>query len=308
MGFLYSVYLPGFNKTVWVEEINSKSYKDLVKSLYNNDESSFIVHSNNLIEQIVPRILQEGLNVVDKLILLVNARAVSVNPDLNIKAICKETRKDFETVVKLDTIFDKLTNIHYKNITKYKNITVEHSIVKAKDEIHFLEKTPELLYIYQIASSIDIIRTENDILKFNELDFTTRCNVAENLPVQLNAQIIQSLFDTETKISKNKLLVVDSPFSKIPAVDIPLSTDIGILLQFSRMLFTDDLNNIYKLIFNLVTKLGFEGEYVDKLAPAEMYLYWALFLQENQKSSTPPTPENVIKYQGEATDFKLDGP
>ena len=57
MGFTYSVYLPGFNKTVWAREIAYKDYKDLVKSLYNKDESSFIIHSNNVIEQIVPGIL-----------------------------------------------------------------------------------------------------------------------------------------------------------------------------------------------------------------------------------------------------------
>lgn len=306
MGFTYSVKLPGFNKTVWAREISSKDYKDLIKSLYNNDESSFILHSNYVVEQIVPGILQEGLNVVDKLILLVNARAISVSPDLKVKTACKETNKEFEYTIQLDTIFDKLSGLQYNSVTEYKNIKVEHSIVKARDEKYFLEKVPENLYIYQIASSIDRIITEDRVLEFNNLSFDKRCLIVENLPAHLNNEIIKALYKAEVELSQNKLLFIKSPFSEIPAVDMPLSTDIGVLLQVSKLLFTDDLNNLYKLIYNLVSRLHFQGEYIDKLAPAELYLYWSLYLQETQQAAASQPPSNNIPgYAG--TEFNMNG-
>jgi hypothetical protein len=286
--------LPGFNKLVWAKEINSKDYRDLVKSLYNNDSSSFIQHSNYVVEQIVPGILPEGLNVVDKLILLVNARAVSVNPDLKVNAICKETEKEFQYTIKLDTIFDKLSEIQYNSITTYGNIEVAHSIVKARDEKHFLTENTESLYIYQLASSVDQIAVNDKILNFNQIEFEERCKLIENLPAEINNKIIKKLYSTELALGQNKLLYIESPYSKIPAVDIPLSTDIGVLLHVNKLLFTDDLNNFYKLVYNLISKLNFQGEYIDKLAPAELYLYWSLYLQENQQSSSAPLPSNNI--------------
>jgi hypothetical protein len=299
MGFTYSVKLPGFNKLVWAKEINSKDYRDLVKSLYNNDSSSFIQHSNYVVEQIVPGILQEGLNVVDKLILLVNARAVSVNPDLKVNAVCKETNKEFQYTIKLDTIFDKLSEIQYSNITTYGNIEVAHSIVKAKDEKYFLTDNTEALYIYQLASSVDQITIKDKILKFNQINFEERCKLIENLPADINNKIIKKLYDTELALTQNKLLFIESPHSDVPAVDIPLSTDIGILLHVNKLLFTDDLNNLYKLVYNLISKLNFQGDYLDKLAPAELYLYWSLYLQENQQSSSaPPNPNNINSFAG----------
>jgi hypothetical protein len=305
MGFTYSVKLPGFNKLVWAKEINSKDYRDLVKSLYNNDSSSFIQHSNYVVEQIVPGILQEGLNVVDKLILLVNARAVSVNPDLKVNAVCKETEKEFQYTIKLDTVFDKLSEIQYSNTTTYGNIEVAHSIVKAKDEKYFLTDNAEVLYIYQLASSVDQITIKDKILKFNQIEFEERCKLIENLPAEINNKIIKKLYDTELTLTQNKLLFIESPYSKIPAVDIPLSTDIGILLHVNKLLFTDDLNNFYKLVYNLISKLNFQGDYLDKLAPAELYLYWSLYLQENQQSSNPtPASNNIGSFAG--SQFNLD--
>ena len=306
MGFTYSVKLPGFNKLVWAKEINSKDYKDLIKSLYNNDSSSFIQHSNYVVEQIVPGILQEGLNIIDKLILLVNARAVSINPDLKVNAVCKETSKEFQYTIKLDTIFDKLSEIQYTNTTTYKNIEVNHSIVKARDEKYFLTENIENLYIYQLASSVDQINVEGKILKFNEINFEERCKLIENLPADINNKIIKNLYDTELTLTRNKLLYIESPFSKIPAVDIPLSTDIRTLLHINKLLFTDDLNNFYKLNYNLISKLNFQGDYLDKLAPAELYLYWSLYLQENQQSNSEMPAKSTISSFTESQ-FNLNG-
>ena len=297
MGFTYNVKLPGFNKEVWAKEICSKDYRDLIKSLYNNDFSSYVIHSNNVIEHIVPGILHEGLNVLDKLILLVNARAVSVSPDLKVKAVCKQTNKEFDYTLQLDTVFDKLSNITYKNTTNFKNITVEYSIIKAQDEIYFLEEDLELLYVYQLASSVDTVTVDDKVLNFRELNFKERCDIVEKFPIQLNNIILKALYETELKVSQNKLLFIESPYSKTPAVDLPLSTDINIILQFGKLLFTDDLNNIYRLIYNLVSKLHFQGDYLDKLAPAELYLYWSLYLQENQKASET-TQNNMPSYGG----------
>jgi hypothetical protein len=72
------------------------------------------------------------------------------------------------------------------------------------------------------------------------------------------------------------------------------------------LLFTDDLNNFYKLVYNLISKLNFQGDYLDRLAPAELYLYWSLYLQENQQSNSEmPTTNNIGSFAG--SQFNLDG-
>lgn len=289
MAFYYSVFLPGLNETVWLKEINSKSYRELIKSLFNTDSSSFILHSNNLIEEICPGLVKKQLNIIDKLIVLVNARAVCISPDLKIQVTCPTTEKQFEYNIKLDTIFDTLNNVKYKNLISYNNINVECSIVKAKDEVYFLEKDREKLFLYQIASCIDKITAKEKCIEFVSLSMEERIAVIENLPSQIAMEVLQRLIETEKQLNKTHLLLVNSPYAKTVAVDIALSTDISILLHFCKIMFTDDLTNLYKLIFNLIDKAGFSGEYLDTITPAELYLYWSLYLQkveaENQQVS-----------------------
>lgn len=289
MAFYYSVFLPGLNETVWLKEINSKSYRELIKSLFNTDSSSFILHSNNLIEEICPGLVKKQLNIIDKLIVLVNARAVCISPDLKIQVTCPITEKQFEYNIKLDTIFDTLNNVKYKNLISYNNINVECSIVKAKDEVYFLEKDREKLFLYQIASCIDKIAVKEKCIEFVSLSMEERIAVIENLPSQIAMEVLQKLIETEKQLNKTHLLLVNSPYAKTVAVDIALSTDISILLHFCKIMFTDDLTNLYKLIFNLIDKAGFSGEYLDTITPAELYLYWSLYLQkveaENQQVS-----------------------
>ena len=301
MGFVYSVFLPGLNKDVWAKEIPCKAYKDLIKSLYNKSPASFIIHSNSLIEQIVPGILHEGLNVIDKVVLLVNARAVSVNPDLKLNAKCIQTEQTFEYTVKLDEIFDKLTAVKYSSQTTFKDVTVTHSIAKAKDELFFLDKTAEQLYTSQLASSIDTIKTETSALDFKDLSFEDRCRIIESLPVQITTSVLKHLVEVETNNIEHKLLHIVSPYSKEVAVETPLSIDVNILREFCKLIFTDDLNNIYQLSFNLISSLGFSGEYIDNMTPAEMYLYWAIHLQranQQRESEQGNRPSGTTMFNG----------
>lgn len=305
MAFVYSIKLPGFNKEVWVKEITCRSYKDLIKSLYNKDDSSFIIHSNNLVEQIAPGLLQGGLNIIDKIILLVNARAVSINPDLKLKAICSTTKNEFEYNIALDDIFHKLSDIHYSHQTTIKGITVTHSIAKAKDEMYFLEQDIERLFIYQLASCIDKIETNDQSLHFNTLDFKSRCEIVENLPMETTTGVFKFLTVFEESLSKHKLLFVKSPFTEDVVVDVALSVDINMLRSFCKLLFTDDLNNIYRLCLNLVTDLGFTGEYVENMPPAEMYLYWAIHLQKEKQredATKSVNNDNTPRFQGVPAD------
>ena len=89
MGFNYKIKVTGNKEPIWAEEIDFKLYKDTVKSLYSDDNESFILHTNKIIDKIVPNILEQGLNIVDKLIILLEARSVCIHPYLKLKIKCQ---------------------------------------------------------------------------------------------------------------------------------------------------------------------------------------------------------------------------
>ena len=286
MSSTYGIKLPGFNKKIWVNEITSKVYKDLVKSLYNNDTTEFLQHLSYTIEHVSPGILQGGLNVVDKIILLLHMRAICISPDLNMKAKCTATKKDFDYTVKIEDMLSKLENITYTSTVVYENIQIVHSVVKCKDEMHFVTAKSEEMFTYQLASCIDTITVNNNTLHFKDIEFKERVEMIERLPLTLASKVFDAVVNVEAELSKIKLLVIPSPFADELVLDLPVSTDTKLLLDFCKLIFNDDLINLYKMNLNLVSKAGFTPEYIDSITPAEQLLYWTLYVKQAQKEQS----------------------
>jgi len=300
MGFVYGVKLPGLDKKIWAKELTSKLYRDLVKSLYNTDSTAFLQHLNFIIEHVSPGILQEDLNVIDKVILLLNMRAISINPDLKLKATCPITKKEFEKNIKIEEVLSKFENFKYNGNVECDGIKISHSIIKAKDEFNFIDIDQEKLFSYRLASSIDSICVDNKDILFKDLSFEERVQVVETLPLNVTTKVQESLSSIEEELSKTKLLSIHSPFAKVYVVDIPVSTNVVVLLEFCKSVFNDDLGNLYRLNFNLVNKAGFTPEYADSIPPSEQLLYWMYFVQQAQKEqqAAEGTSSNNPSFNG----------
>lgn len=283
MAFKYGIKLPGKNKKIWVKEITSKLYRDLVKSLYNNDTTEFLQHLSYIIEYVYPGIIQEDLNVVDKVIILLHTRSICINPDLKLKAKCPKTDKEFECTVRIEDLIGRLENINYTRIVKQDNVEVVHTIAKVKDELQFIDISDERYFSTQLASSIDKITVNDQTLLFKDLTFEERLEIIEKLPLVLAAKIYESISSVESDLSLIKLLTVRSPFTGDYIVDLPVSTDVKTLLEFCKLIFNDDLGNLYRIAFNLINKGNFTPDYVEQITPAEQLLYWNYVIQQNQK-------------------------
>ena len=283
MAFKYGIKLPGKNRKIWVKEITSKLYRDLVKSLYNNDTTEFLQHLSYIIEYVYPGIIQEDLNVVDKVLILLHTRGICINPDLKLKAKCPQTSKEFECTVRIEDLISKLEDINYTRVVSHENIQIFHTVAKVKDELQFIDITEEKFFSAQLASSIDSITVNQETLLFKEFTFEERLEVVEKIPLVLAAKIYESITQVEDGLSQIKLLTVRSPFTGEYIVDLPVSTNVKILLEFCKLIFNDDLGNLYRITFNLVNKGHFTPDYVEQITPAEQLLYWNYLVQQSQK-------------------------
>jgi hypothetical protein len=305
MSFIYGVKLPGFNnKKIWVKEVTAKDYKDLVKSLYNNDPTEFLHHLNQVIEHVSPGILQEGLNVIDKVILLLQIRSICISPDLKLKANCTDTKREFEYTVKIEDLISKLENISYNQTVTHEYTIVNHSVIKAKDELYFVGLENERYFSYTLASCIDSLSIRDKTVNFKELEFNDRIKIVDTLPFLITTKIYKSITTVEETLNNIKLLVILSPFTKKHVVNLPVSTNTNVLLDFCKLVFNDDLINLYKLNLSLVSKANFTPDYVDSITPAEQLLYWTLFVQQVEKENSD---SNTILQNKQTTAPGFDG-
>ena len=284
MAFIYGVKLTGFKEKKWINELPSKLYRDLVKSLYNVDDTAFLLHLNNVIEHICPGILHEGLNVIDKVILLLNMRAICISPNLALEGECPVTKKKFKKEIMLEDIISKAEKVTYENTISHENIQVTHTVIKARDEIAFIDLAPDLAFTYQLASCIDSIVINQKTLYFKDFSLEERLKIVETMPLVITKKVYESILATEERIVETKLLTVMSPYAlNAPVVDLPVSTSPAVSLQFCKLLFNDDLNNLYKINFCLVNKGNFSAEYADSITPAEQTVYWTYYMEQASK-------------------------
>lgn len=302
MGYKFNVFLPGLDTTVSVKEVNSKQYRDLVKSLYNKDGDVFLEHLNEIIEEIVPGILRDQLSVVDYLILVLTCRMICINPDIKLTSTCTTTKKTFESVIRIEDIIAKLATLKYNKTLTKDAFTVNFSLVKGRDipAIYTYSRTAEVFY--QFVSSVDSIMIGENNYRLSNLNFKERITVIENLPIELTNKIYLELSETYKQLAEIKLILLKSPYTGTTAVEIPVSVYVDDIFALLKILYNDDLSNVYKLSYNLVSMAGYTPEYLDIITPAEQFLYWSLHLQrvnkENSEYSEKGEKNTLPTYDG----------
>lgn len=301
MAYKFNVFLPGINKTIPVKEITSKQYRDLVKSLYNEDKDVFLEHIESTIEDILPEVMQESFTAVDYLILLLTSRMICVNPDIKFTTVCPDSKKEIECVVKMEDILKILSTIKHKNVLTHNNLRVTYSLLKGRDITTIFTSDKTLEMYHHFVSSIDSVQTESGDFTLNGLTFEKRLAIVESLPIQITNKIYADLIEVYKKFNTVKLLEVKSPYTNKVIVDLSVSLLTEDIFSLLKLLFNDDLGNIYKLTYNLVSIVGFTPEYLDNITPAEQFLYWSLHLQkvnkENEDSKNKPK-ETLPMYDG----------
>lgn len=285
------------NKETWANEITFFQYKTIIKSIYNTDDVSFIYHTNSLLEENLSKDVFLNLTVLDKVLILLQLKAISVEPDFKLKVKCEDTKKEFDYTLPIDGL---ISSIELKNCTKTVDIegfTIEFSLVKARDEQYFVEpyitnKDPELYFFHTVVSSIDAIKYKDKLVNFNEISWDERVELVSRLPAKLSNYIVNSVSALEKIINQNKLISIKSPFTNKITLEVPLTTNIPSLIKFIKLIFTENLSNLYTLTYNLINRAGFTGSYLDSITPIEMQIYW-IYCQKQIEKESEQSGENT---------------
>jgi hypothetical protein len=305
MNFSYRVKTFNSAEPIWIKELNFKDFRSIVKSQYENDDTSFMYHTNKFLDDALPSHVFGPLTIVDKLLILLQVRATCIGPDLTLKITCDETKQVYEQTILIDKIVNTFNLKPYQKKLTFEKIRFELSAIKAKDEHYFVNAPEDKLLTYTLASSLDSIKNSRDGVNkdFFWESWDDRLKIIDRLPAAITNALSRELIETEKELSANKILTSVSPFTNNKTLEIFLTNNAEAVAKFTKLLFTDDLNNLYTLMFNLVNVAGFEASYIDSISPIEAQLYWMykekqLAAAEN-KSSTPeiPTPGGVVPFR-----------
>lgn len=258
--FYTTIKLPCLNNFVKVKEINNHDYLDILKFIENNSEPELIDFFDILIDKNT-NVKSGKITNIDKLCILLEMRTISIGNIIEFKFDNAHYKYDLTETNK------KIQELSYENIIKdLSNIKFEFSLPK-----HFIiSKTDDI--IFNCISKVDNIYTNSLSIKEKDLLY-------KSLPASLYNSIKDFIYNYKNYFENLNFFQLASLFGE----DFKLNPFNRSLIEFLKIIFSDNLMYFYELQFNLITKLNITYDHFMSMTFNEARMYIAMQNKEVKK-------------------------
>jgi hypothetical protein len=283
--FLYTVHLPGIDKTVHLTELYFAEYKQLVKVITNDN--------NNLIAEAFEDIIKNhciedvsNCTFLDKLLILLTIRSVCISPVLEIVAKCPDTDNQYNCSTEITDIKNIIENTRVISIEKqYDAITIKFTLPKT----------------FFIPRGIEALETVIHSATINNVTTTDIEAIIDRLPANILKDASEFITNTYGTLTECELIKLISPYSLLsPPVAITANVYNCSALEFLKLCFKRDLMSLYELEYFLTRHLHLKFTDINTQTPAELSIYTGLFNEEqreidklNKKGTGVPLQQSI---------------
>lgn len=263
--FTFSIKLTN-SKSVECRELTNKLYVPFVKSIMNNEH----IIISNFIDKIIEHTVIDTnrikeLNCIDKFLILLDLRSISINNNITIN-----TGKLFNnTTVEIDKlcahILESLPLITEQFIID-DSITLEINIPK------------DISYEFtNIANTVRSIQIDKDLIQMNQVTSKVRESILNFIPAKLFDQVTKFI-DITTKSMEHINIINGDDKLGIGKVEFNIFNNT--LFEFIKAIYNEDLLNLYKMQYILMSKLNFDNDTYLNLTPNESQIHLNFYNEE----------------------------
>lgn len=274
--FNIKVFLPSKKQYYTFKEIKYSTYKNLAKTILNNNNTDISNFLNNLI-LLHSNEKQINFNFLEKLIILLALRIICVSPVLEFN-IQDKNKKQQLVSVDLSKLLEKIQNINFddKEVQSLENIEVNFSLPP-----NLFYNTLEEYYLSTIKSVI-INKTVYDINDSKILD---------SLPTS-TLKYAKELFD---KINKNisEYYLIKIYFGENEKIELPLSLKDNTIIEFLKILFKRDLLSLYEFEYFFISKANLTYELLYNSTPAELNVFMNIYKKDLEERNKQQQGNNL---------------
>lgn len=263
--FTFSIKLTN-SKSVECRELTNKLYVPFVKSIMNNEH----IIISNFIDKIIEHTVIDTnrikeLNCIDKFLILLDLRSISINNNITIN-----TGKLFNnTTVEIDKlcahILESLPLITERFIID-DSITLEINIPK------------DISYEFtNIANTVRSIQIDKDLIQMNQVTSKVRESILNFIPAKLFDQVTKFI-DITTKSMEHINIINGDDKLGIGKVEFNIFNNT--LFEFIKAIYNEDLLNLYKMQYILMSKLNFDNDTYLNLTPNESQIHLNFYNEE----------------------------
>ena len=273
--FKFRIYLPSLEKYVYFKEVNSKDHLAFIKTIQNKDHDITLEYFRGLILELCDNEVDYNeLTRVDVFCILLNLRILCVSSLLKLKFKCEKTEKIYNIELDLYDILDKVTNYDQQYT---EDITISN-------DLQMSLKIPTGLRYDNLQTTV--LNCINMITLFGSVhdlrDYTTdqRRQIIDNLPGDVFGEIIKIV----DKNHKNYDIEIFEQINPHNEEEKPVKHTLNLysdsFYQFIRLIYDENLNNIYQIRYILCKQLGIDISYLETITQAEIEIYVKLLEKE----------------------------
>lgn len=254
------------NKSVECRELPNRLYVPFVKSIMNNDNVIISNFIDKIIEYTVINKNQiKELNCIDKFLILLDLRSISISNSITIN-----TGQLFNNT---NVEIDKLCVHILESLPIITEQVFIDDLIKIKINI-----PKDISYEFtNIANTIQSIQIDKDIIQMNQVTSKVRESILNFIPATLFNQII-NFIDITTKSIEHINIITANPKLNISKVEFNIFNNT--LFEFIKAIYNENLLNVYKMQYILMSKLNYDNDTYLNLTPNESQLHLNFYNEE----------------------------
>jgi hypothetical protein len=264
-----SYKVPFITKEVYAKELCMKDYKTLLKAIIGNDLNHDVANNINQIIVTATNLKNiknvQHLNVVEYFIILTFIRMISIGNVLNL----------------VSTKDDVRTNLTLNLSSTIKNIS--EALIKDSEVIHNSDTVVCGIPLVKdiTESNFSVVNYIKKIIIDNHIEF-------EGDVIKKAVEYITPLHLSKVKVNhKNaaekiyQCLFFEAPDKQF---NIPFFIDADTIYYLIKLMFSDNLMNIFSDIFSLSKRSNISAEYINSITPGEFKIFTKLLEKEQHEA------------------------
>jgi hypothetical protein len=254
--------------TLQLSEITQGTYKTFAKMLLNNDIKCLNIFLNKLIDELsADSVLPDNLNIIDKLVLLLDARCYSISPTIDLAAEIKKEKHNYQ--LNINDVIDSILELKYKKEFIYQDKSI---ICKATLPRQLSYDTPEDIF----TDSITYLELNKEEVKI-DYPLPQKKTLINTLPPILLTRYLKFVEQVDNSINTIEVVKLPPAISQQTYAASILGSNIS---QLFNLCFYLDLATTHQNEYQLIRNFNFTIEQINNTPPVELSLYYKYITAE----------------------------
>jgi len=285
--YYFKINIPSLDRKVSFREITIREFININKSILNNDYLQISECFDLIINECC---LEKDIQftLIDKIIILLAIRAYSISTFCNIKITDNEVQQEFDHKIEINDLIESILQlpIAHKKVCKLDGVEVEYGIprypindvnvVVASEYIHCIKHNDNII--------IDYTNNQKDIQL-----------IIDSLDIKAYTEITNYAKELNETFNNHPLYKILSPWDASRTVIIQRMSLGFKMYDMLKLLFTENLHNLYRTLYTFNTTLNIPPSYTENMIPVEKDLIWGYHLKDQRDNENGKANKSMFQ-------------